>query len=168
MGFPRWFEVKCKSTSTYTPRSRSPRVPANISYPTALDSLELVNPGKAQQPVVEVQQPVVKAQKLVKVHQPVVKAHQPLNQQQPIYKQQSFKAQQQSVMVQQPTSEKKMVDTPFGPREAIVSTQAPGSQKTILGGGPKVEFTIDQEYRDETKEHMAKNNLKGLSASRWA
>ncbi|KAK7970364.1 hypothetical protein PG988_009437 [Apiospora saccharicola] len=66
------------------------------------------------------------------------------------------------------TSEKVLVDTAFGAREAIVSTPLPADKSTVLGGGPLVEFTFDKTYREEQKAYMAKNGLKGLSASRWA
>lgn len=66
------------------------------------------------------------------------------------------------------TSEKVLVDTAFGPREAIVSTPLPADRDTVLGGGTLVEFTFDETYREEQKAHMAKKGLKGLSASRWA
>ncbi|KAK7964993.1 hypothetical protein PG988_009997 [Apiospora saccharicola] len=66
------------------------------------------------------------------------------------------------------TSADVMVKTAFGTRKAIASTPLPPGKETVLGGGPRVEYTFDDAYRQDQKAYMKANGLKGLSASRWA
>lgn len=61
-----------------------------------------------------------------------------------------------------------MLNTAFGIRKAITNTPLPAGKDTVLGGGPLVEYTFDDEYREDQKAYMKANGLKGLSASRWA
>lgn len=60
------------------------------------------------------------------------------------------------------------VEEASGPSNAITSTPLPEEKRSILGGGPSVEFVFDDTYRKEQKEYMKANGLQGLSASRWA
>ncbi|KAK8138843.1 hypothetical protein PG984_002223 [Apiospora sp. TS-2023a] len=66
------------------------------------------------------------------------------------------------------TSADVMVKTAFGTRKAIASTPLPAGKNSVLGGGPRAEYTFDDEYRQDQKAYMKANGLKGLSASRWA
>ncbi|KAK7908257.1 hypothetical protein PG985_015560 [Apiospora marii] len=61
-----------------------------------------------------------------------------------------------------------IIKTEFGARKAIANTPLPSGKKTVLGGGPLVEYTFGDAYREDQKAYMAANGLKGLSASRWA
>lgn len=61
-----------------------------------------------------------------------------------------------------------MVKTVFGARKAIANTPLAEGKTTVLGGGPLVEYTFDDAYREDQKAYMEANGLKGLSASRWA
>ncbi|KAK8049340.1 hypothetical protein PG994_011070 [Apiospora phragmitis] len=65
------------------------------------------------------------------------------------------------------TSADVMIETVHGLRKAIASTPLPAGKDTILGGGPLVEYTFDDAYREDQKAYMKANGLKGLSASRW-